>query len=89
MPPITLLINRRTITIPTLLQVDTNYQTTTAIYSWKARIRKIWCETFEKLEFPKLPVQGPDCVNDVVPLFDIKNKGTDAMFALACNYQKN
>ena len=39
-----------------------------------------------KLEFPDLPVQGPIPTNGAVPLFGVKHKGTDAIFALACNY---
>jgi len=42
----------------------------------------------KKLEFPKLPVLGPEPVDGVVPLFENKHKGTDAIFALACNYPK-
>jgi len=94
--PWALYINfRPTITIPTP-PVDTNYQTTTAIHHLgKQELEKSGASTqvvdvkpLKKLEFPKLPVQGPEPVNGVVPLFDIKHKGTDAIFALACNYPK-
>ena len=37
---------------------------------------------------PDLPVQGPIPSEGVVPLFGVKHKGTDAIFALACNYPK-
>lgn len=39
-----------------------------------------------KLEFPDLPVLGPIPTTGAVPLWDVKHKGTDAIFALACNY---
>lgn len=42
----------------------------------------------KKLEFPQLPVQGPIPTNGAKPLFGIQHKGTDAIFALACNYPK-
>lgn len=35
---------------------------------------------------PFLPVQGPVASEGVKPLFGVKHKGTDAIFALACNY---
>eukprot|EP00428_Durinskia_dybowskii_P064414 CAMPEP_0170380422 /NCGR_PEP_ID=MMETSP0117_2-20130122/13873_1 /TAXON_ID=400756 /ORGANISM="Durinskia baltica, Strain CSIRO CS-38" /LENGTH=430 /DNA_ID=CAMNT_0010635937 /DNA_START=81 /DNA_END=1373 /DNA_ORIENTATION=+ len=38
------------------------------------------------LEFPDLPVLGPIPTNGAAPLFGVKHKGTDAIFALACNY---
>lgn len=38
------------------------------------------------LSFPDLPVLGPVPTNGAVPLWDVKHKGTDAIFALACNY---
>eukprot|EP01036_Dinobryon_divergens_P030362 gene30362-39595_t len=37
---------------------------------------------------PDLPVQGPIPSEGAVPLFGVKHKGTDAIFALACNYPK-
>ena len=39
-----------------------------------------------KLEFPDLPVLGPIPTSGAVPLWDVQHKGTDAIFALACNY---
>lgn len=42
----------------------------------------------KKLEFPQLPIQGPIPTNGASPLYGIKHKGTDAIFALACNYPK-
>lgn len=42
----------------------------------------------KKLEFPALPVQGPIPTNGAKPLFGIEHKGSDAIFALACNYPK-
>ena len=38
------------------------------------------------LVFPDLPVLGPDPAHGAEPLFGVKHKGTDAIFALACNY---
>lgn len=35
-----------------------------------------------------MPVLGPVPTNGAQPLYDIKHKGTDAIFALACNYPK-
>jgi hypothetical protein len=41
-----------------------------------------------QFSFPSLPVLGPVPTNGVQPLFGVKHKGTDAIFALACNYPK-
>lgn len=38
--------------------------------------------------FPSLPVLGPVPTNGAKPLFGVQHKGTDAIFALACNYPK-
>jgi hypothetical protein len=38
------------------------------------------------LSFPDLPVLGPVPTSGAVPLWGVKHKGTDAIFALACNY---
>lgn len=39
--------------------------------------------------FPELPVLGPiPGDNSAKPLYGVKHKGTDAIFALACNYPK-
>lgn len=35
-----------------------------------------------------MPVLGPVPTNGAQPLYNIKHKGTDAIFALACNYPK-
>jgi hypothetical protein len=45
-------------------------------------------KTQPKWEIPTLPVLGPVVTNGAQPLYDIKHKGTDAIFALACNYPK-
>jgi len=37
---------------------------------------------------PNLPVLGPIPSNGAKPLFGVEHKGTDAIFALACNYPK-
>ena len=42
----------------------------------------------KKFVLPDLPVQGPIPSEGAVPLFGVKHKGTDAIFALACNYPK-
>ena len=39
-------------------------------------------------KLPDLPVLGPVPTDGVVPLFGVQHKGTDAIFALACNYPK-
>eukprot|EP01031_Cornospumella_fuschlensis_P031867 gene31867-38532_t len=36
----------------------------------------------------QLPVLGPVPTDGTKPLFDMQHKGTDAVFALACNYPK-
>lgn len=41
-----------------------------------------------KIVIPELPVLGPVVTNGAQPLYGIKHKGTDAIFALACNYPK-
>jgi hypothetical protein len=38
--------------------------------------------------FPELPVLGPVPTNGAKPLWGYEHKGTDAIFALACNYPK-
>lgn len=40
------------------------------------------------LEFPDTPVLGPVATDGTQPLFGYQHKGTDAIFALACNYPK-
>lgn len=40
------------------------------------------------VNFPELPVLGPIPTDGVKPLFGKTHKGTDAIFALACNYPK-
>lgn len=77
---------------------DSNFHTTTVIHDLgqkllqnnekKTPTQVIDVKPVKKLEFPKLPVQGPEPVNGAVPLFGNKHKGTDAIFALACNYPK-
>jgi hypothetical protein len=42
----------------------------------------------KKPQFPTLPVQGPIPTNGAKPLWGVEHKGTDAIFALACNYPK-
>ncbi len=42
----------------------------------------------QKLVLPDMPVLGPVPTDGAQPLYDIKHKGTDAIFALACNYPK-
>lgn len=42
----------------------------------------------KKFDLPNLPVLGPIPTNGAKPLFGIEHKGTDAIFALACNYPK-
>jgi len=37
---------------------------------------------------PNMPVLGPIPSNGAKPLFGVEHKGTDAIFALACNYPK-
>lgn len=41
-----------------------------------------------KLVIDDLPILGPIPTSGVQPLFNVKHKGTDAIFALACNYPK-
>lgn len=41
-----------------------------------------------KIVIPSMPVLGPIVTDGAQPLYGIKHKGTDAIFALACNYPK-